>query len=101
LTGRLQAYKRRMGWTFPWASSHDSDYNFDLEISHPEEETRKFLAAPRSAATRATRPSSGYAATTSTTTRTRLGGKEHSMTLLLLGDGGAAVHPSPLSGIRR
>ena len=41
---KLQAYKRRMGWTFPWASSHGSDYNFDLEISRPVEETRKFLA---------------------------------------------------------
>ncbi len=33
-----------MGWSFPWASSHASDYNFDLEISHPEETTREFLA---------------------------------------------------------
>jgi predicted dithiol-disulfide oxidoreductase (DUF899 family) len=41
---KLQAYKRRMGWTFPWASSHDSDYNFDLEISRPEEQTRQALA---------------------------------------------------------
>ena len=46
----LQAYKRRMGWNFPWASSYGSDYNFDLEISRPEEATREFLAAasPRS-----------------------------------------------------
>ena len=41
---KLQAYKRRMGWSFPWASSHGSDYNFDLEISRPEEATREFLA---------------------------------------------------------
>ncbi len=41
---KLQAYKRRMGWSFPWASSHASDYNFDLEISRPEEATREFLA---------------------------------------------------------
>lgn len=41
---KLQAYKRRMGWTFPWASSQGSDYNFDLEISRPEEATREFLA---------------------------------------------------------
>ena len=40
---KLQAYKRRMGWNFPWASSHGSDYNFDLEISRPEEATREFL----------------------------------------------------------
>jgi len=41
---KLQAYKRRMGWTFPWASSYGTDYNFDLEISRPEEATREFLA---------------------------------------------------------
>ena len=41
---KLQAYKRRMGWKFPWASSYGSDYNFDLEISRPEEATREFLA---------------------------------------------------------
>jgi predicted dithiol-disulfide oxidoreductase (DUF899 family) len=29
----LQAYKRRMGWTFPWASSSESDFNFDFSIS--------------------------------------------------------------------
>jgi len=41
---KLQAYRRRMGWSFPWASSYRSDYNFDLEISRPEEVTRGFLA---------------------------------------------------------
>jgi predicted dithiol-disulfide oxidoreductase (DUF899 family) len=41
---KLQAYKRRMGWSFPWASSHGSDYNFDLGISQPEEATREALA---------------------------------------------------------
>ena len=40
---KLQAYERRMGWSFPWASSFGSDYNFDLEISRPEEATREFL----------------------------------------------------------
>jgi predicted dithiol-disulfide oxidoreductase (DUF899 family) len=41
---KLQGYRQRMGWTFPWASSYDSDYNFDLEISRPEEATREALA---------------------------------------------------------
>src|SRR5579871_774532 len=27
---RLQAYKLRMGWSFPWASSAGSDFNFDF-----------------------------------------------------------------------
>jgi predicted dithiol-disulfide oxidoreductase (DUF899 family) len=40
---KLQGYKRRMGWSFPWASSHGTDYNFDLEISRPVEATREIL----------------------------------------------------------
>jgi predicted dithiol-disulfide oxidoreductase (DUF899 family) len=36
----LQAYKRRMGWTFPWASSLDSDFNLDFSASSTEEEQR-------------------------------------------------------------
>ena len=33
---KLQAYERRMGWTFPWASSADSDFNFDFNASVTE-----------------------------------------------------------------
>lgn len=29
---KLQAYARRMGWTFPWASSHGSDFNADFNV---------------------------------------------------------------------
>src|SRR5438876_3284638 len=36
----IQAYKRRMGWTFPWASSLGSDFNFDFDVSVTEEEQR-------------------------------------------------------------
>jgi predicted dithiol-disulfide oxidoreductase (DUF899 family) len=38
---KLQAYKRRMGWTFPWASSRDSDFNFDFHVSITEEQERE------------------------------------------------------------
>jgi predicted dithiol-disulfide oxidoreductase (DUF899 family) len=38
---KLQAYRKRMGWTFPWASSHGSDFNFDFNISITEEQQRK------------------------------------------------------------
>jgi len=38
---KLQAYKRRMGWTFPWASSFGNDFNFDFNISFTEEQQRK------------------------------------------------------------
>jgi predicted dithiol-disulfide oxidoreductase (DUF899 family) len=36
----LQAYKRRMGWTFTWASSLNSDFNYDFNISFTEEQQR-------------------------------------------------------------
>jgi predicted dithiol-disulfide oxidoreductase (DUF899 family) len=40
---KLQAYKRRMGWSFPWVSSHGSDFNFDFGASHTEEELAPVL----------------------------------------------------------
>ena len=36
----IQAYKRRMGWSFPWASSFNSDFNFDFNTSYTEEQQR-------------------------------------------------------------
>jgi predicted dithiol-disulfide oxidoreductase (DUF899 family) len=38
---KLQAYKRRMGWTFSWASSLGSDFNFDFNVSFTEEQQRE------------------------------------------------------------
>src|SRR6476469_4119379 len=38
---KLQSYKHRMGWTFPWASSHSGDFNFDFNVSFSEEQQRK------------------------------------------------------------
>ncbi len=38
---KLQAYKRRMGWTFPWASSLGSDFNFDFNASITEQQQRE------------------------------------------------------------
>ena len=37
---KLQAYKHRMGWTFPWASSFGSDFNFDFNIALTEQQQR-------------------------------------------------------------
>jgi len=34
---KLLAYRERMGWTFPWASSHDSDFNYDFATSRTAE----------------------------------------------------------------
>src|SRR5256884_1045630 len=39
--GKLQAYKRRMGWSFPWASSYGSDFNYDFSTSVTEEQQRE------------------------------------------------------------
>ena len=36
----IQAYKQRMGWTFPWASSHDDEFNYDFNVSVTEEQQR-------------------------------------------------------------
>ena len=38
---KLQAYKRRMGWTFPWASSLGSEFNFDFNVSLTEAQQRE------------------------------------------------------------
>ena len=37
---KLQAYKQRMGWTFPWASSFGSDFNDDFSVRFTEKEQR-------------------------------------------------------------
>jgi predicted dithiol-disulfide oxidoreductase (DUF899 family) len=38
---KLQAYMRRMGWTFPWASSFGSDFNFDFSVWFTEVQQRE------------------------------------------------------------
>jgi predicted dithiol-disulfide oxidoreductase (DUF899 family) len=35
---QLQAYKRRMGWSFPWASSYESDFNYDFQAGYTVEQ---------------------------------------------------------------
>ena len=37
---KLLAYRERMGWSFPWASSLGSDFNFDFNIAFTEEQQR-------------------------------------------------------------
>ncbi|HJP85961.1 MAG TPA: DUF899 domain-containing protein [Gemmatimonadaceae bacterium] len=37
---KIQAYKKRMGWTFPWASSFGSDFNYDFGAGITEEQQR-------------------------------------------------------------
>jgi predicted dithiol-disulfide oxidoreductase (DUF899 family) len=35
---KLQAFKKRMGWSFPWASSFGSDFNYDFHTAHTTQE---------------------------------------------------------------
>ena len=37
---KLQAFKRRMGWSFPWASSFGSDFNNDFDVAVTQEQQR-------------------------------------------------------------
>ena len=70
---KLQAYKRRMGWSLPWVSAANTDFIFDLGASSTQEQVPPGglppIARQNAAATRATRGSSGSAATTSTSRR--------------------------------
>src|SRR5205823_5899009 len=38
--GKLQEFKKRMGWTFPWASSFGGDFNYDFNVSVTKEQQR-------------------------------------------------------------
>ncbi len=38
---KLQAYKKRLGWTFSWASSFGGDFNFDFNVSVTEQQQRE------------------------------------------------------------
>jgi predicted dithiol-disulfide oxidoreductase (DUF899 family) len=42
---KIQAFKQRMGWTFPWASAYGSDFNFDYGVAHTKEEWEGGAAA--------------------------------------------------------
>src|SRR3989442_6128377 len=35
---KLQVYRQRMGWSFPWASSFESDFNYDFQAAHTKEQ---------------------------------------------------------------
>jgi predicted dithiol-disulfide oxidoreductase (DUF899 family) len=37
---KISAYKKRMGWSFPWVSSHGSDFSFDCHVSWTPEQLR-------------------------------------------------------------
>jgi predicted dithiol-disulfide oxidoreductase (DUF899 family) len=70
---KLQAYRRRMGWSFPWASSFGTDFNLDFSVLHTEEQERSgaleynFRESPAwSPPEGASRPFDEWAATTGT-----------------------------------
>jgi predicted dithiol-disulfide oxidoreductase (DUF899 family) len=35
---KIEAYRQRMGWSFPWVSSYGSDFNYDFHVSFTEEQ---------------------------------------------------------------
>jgi predicted dithiol-disulfide oxidoreductase (DUF899 family) len=37
-SAKIEAYKKRMGWSFPWVSSYGSDFNYDFHVSFTEEQ---------------------------------------------------------------
>jgi predicted dithiol-disulfide oxidoreductase (DUF899 family) len=41
---KLEKFKKRMGWTFPWYSSRHSDFNYDFQASFLEDEVENKLA---------------------------------------------------------
>jgi predicted dithiol-disulfide oxidoreductase (DUF899 family) len=45
---KLQAYKRRMGWSLPWVSSANTEFNVDFGGSYTEEQVRQFITPLRS-----------------------------------------------------
>jgi predicted dithiol-disulfide oxidoreductase (DUF899 family) len=70
---QLLAYRERMGWSFPWASAHGSDFNFDMHVSFTAEQERAGTveynyrrAAPVAAVSAYPAPVTGFAATCGT-----------------------------------
>ena len=47
---KLQAYKQRLGWSIPWVSAANTDFNFDLGASYTEEQLRTSMPSPERAA---------------------------------------------------
>lgn len=39
--GEIETFRKRMGWEFPWVSSHGSDFNDDFHVSFTEEELER------------------------------------------------------------
>jgi predicted dithiol-disulfide oxidoreductase (DUF899 family) len=63
----IQAYKRRMGWSFRWASSYNSDFNYDFAVSYTEAQQRdgaivEYNFSPRDLGQRADIPEDSPAA---------------------------------------
>jgi predicted dithiol-disulfide oxidoreductase (DUF899 family) len=71
---KLSAFKQRMGWSFPWASSYGSDFNADFQVASSEAQQRsgageynyRTFDIGASAAAGAQRPFADWAATTGT-----------------------------------
>jgi predicted dithiol-disulfide oxidoreductase (DUF899 family) len=49
---KLLAYRQRMGWSFNWASSYRSEFNYDFERSYTSDEIRAWVDEPPPAVAR-------------------------------------------------
>jgi predicted dithiol-disulfide oxidoreductase (DUF899 family) len=71
---KLQAYRQRMGWSFPWASSYGTEFNADFQVGYTEEQQQSGVGEynfstfdlSSSAELGAQRPFAEWAATTGT-----------------------------------
>jgi predicted dithiol-disulfide oxidoreductase (DUF899 family) len=90
---KLQAYRNRMGWTFPWASSSGSDFNADFNVWFTEQQQREgsveynYRREPPAGPSEGTVP---YAATTGTDVATYT--RERPGLSAFVRDGGAIYH---------
>jgi predicted dithiol-disulfide oxidoreductase (DUF899 family) len=67
----IAAYKKRMGWSFPWYSSGGSDFNLDCDVSYSEDQLRAGPVQYNYASINGTGPSSRASASSSRTRRAR------------------------------
>src|SRR5689334_15910663 len=71
---KLQAFKQRMGWSFPWASAQGGDFNFDFQVSMTEDEqakgTYEYNYVPRAVLPDPSRGPNASAVQTGTDTKT-------------------------------
>ena len=67
----IERFRRRMGWQFPWVSSHGSDFNYDFRVSFTPDEVAKASSTTTTADGLTPSRNGRASACSSGTTRTR------------------------------